>query len=232
MVFIDCVFDRGISMTFYPKTQTLWKRDPKTGIILPGEYSREEFKNIRYWHITEKIDGMNMRIEYKQPKFLGEVLSTIAFKGRTDNAIIPRDLLGNLKEIFTQDRMERQFPDSDSVTLFGEGYGPGIQKGGGLYREDKNFILFDVVVGGWWLEQDSVTQIAEQLGIRRAPVLGIWTEQQAIDFIEQMPSSRESEQHKEIEGVMCRSRPLMLFRNGNPLMFKLKVKDYRNLLML
>ena len=31
-----------------------------------------------------------------------------------------------------------------------------------------------------------------------------------------------------IEGVVVRSYPLMLFRDGSPIMWKLKVKDYKN----
>ena len=32
-----------------------------------------------------------------------------------------------------------------------------------------------------------------------------------------------------MEGIVARSHPLMLFRNGNPVMFKLKAIDYKNL---
>ncbi len=31
------------------------------------------------------------------------------------------------------------------------------------------------------------------------------------------------------EGIVARSHPLVLFRNGTPLMFKLKTKDYKGL---
>ena len=38
------------------------------------------------------------------------------------------------------------FPDGAAV-LYGEGYGAKIQKGGGNYRADQDFVLFDVRVG-------------------------------------------------------------------------------------
>ncbi|MCK4252786.1 hypothetical protein KAX97_15170, partial [candidate division WOR-3 bacterium] len=49
----------------YPKIQTLWKRDTsRNGVIMEGEYSREEFENVQYWDISEKIDGMNIRVTH------------------------------------------------------------------------------------------------------------------------------------------------------------------------
>jgi hypothetical protein len=44
--------------------QTLFKRDIKTHKIQPGIFSKPEFENIREWQFTEKIDGMNIRVEY------------------------------------------------------------------------------------------------------------------------------------------------------------------------
>ena len=49
----------------YPKINTIWKRDEK-GYILEGDYSAEEFKNIKEWDVSEKIDGMNMRVLYSK----------------------------------------------------------------------------------------------------------------------------------------------------------------------
>ena len=36
-------------------------------------------------------------------------------------------------------------------------------------------------------------------------------------------------EEKIAEGIVARSHPLMLFRNGKPMMFKLKVEDYEKL---
>ena len=46
-----------------------------------------------------------------------------------------------------------------SVTLYGEGYGNGIQKGG-LYSQKQEFILFDVKINGNWQPRESVEDIA------------------------------------------------------------------------
>lgn len=224
----------------YPKIQTLWKRDMEhNGIIIPGNYSRDEFKNIQWFHITEKIDGMNIRIEYYVDNPLCPARQY--FNGRTDKAILPKELLQYLEVVFALDVIQWCFPNAKYVCLFGEGYGHKIQKGGQQYNPNQEFVLFDVFVDGWWLKQSAVTEIAEFFGIPRVPVLGIWTKEQAINyidrnkplgegcFIDNVPLSILAVEPKEMEGIMCRSHPLMLFRNKSPIQFKLKVKDYRNL---
>lgn len=230
----------------YPKTQTLWKRHPDTGIIMPQHYSKDEFRNIKMWHITEKIDGMNVRVEYnhwKDESLKIDVLPTVKFGGRTDKAEMPKPLMEYLERTFRVHYLRTLFPDATYVCLFGEGYGHKIQKGGHQYNPNQEFILFDVFVDGWWLKQDDVTDIAHFLGIPRVPVLGIWSKSKAEDFIDprvpinpewsvmdNIPMSIIAKEPKEMEGIMCRSHPLMLFRNRNPIQFKLKVEDFKRLM--
>lgn len=231
----------------YPKIQTLWMRHPDTGIIMPQCYSKDEFRHIKNWHITEKIDGMNVRIEYNQWKYENlniSVQPAITFKGRTDRAVMPKELMKYLDQVFGGGIFKLIFPDAKYVCLFGEGCGPKIQKGGDLYTDTQQFILFDIFVDGWWLKQDTVTEIAKDFMIERVPILGIWTKERAQDFVDPRkgiyidefksvvytPPSIIAKEPKEMEGIMCRSEPLMLFRNGNPIQFKLKVKDYKRLM--
>ncbi|KKL53664.1 hypothetical protein LCGC14_2273140, partial [marine sediment metagenome] len=48
------------------------------------------------------------------------------------------------------------------ITLYGEGYGARIQKGGGDYRKggDVSFRLFDVLIGETWLRRVDVEDVA------------------------------------------------------------------------
>ena len=235
----------------YSKTHTLWKRDMEDGkhkgIIIPGEYSKDEFKNIRWWHITEKVDGMNIRIEYEndaKPYIIPYPWEhRIKINGRTDKAVLPKELSQYLEVVFSKEVLAWRFPDSKYVCLFGEGYGYKIQKNGQQYNPNQEFVLFDVFIDGWWLKQEAVTEIANFLGIPRAPVLGIWTKEYAQDFIDcnvknyahpfktvnNIPLSILSVEPREMEGVMCRSEPLMLFRDKSPIRFKLKVSDFQDL---
>lgn len=217
----------------YPKINSLWKRNgwlltdeqkrdksyqENRQDFIVGEFACPEFDAIKDWHVVEKIDGTNIRIFYQN--------GHVTFGGRTANAIIPKHLLEHLETHFTTKRMEENFPDSNNVILFGEGYGPKIQACGGNYRKDAGFILFDVFVGGWWLTQESVTEIAENLEIPRAPVVGIMSWPEIQDYVKSKPMSTCSYNPQMIEGVIARAEPLMLFRNGKPLMFKLKCRDF------
>ena len=63
-----------------------------------------------------------------------------------------------------------------SVYLFGEGYGPKIQKGGN-YRNDISFRLFDIYIedqnnplGGWWLEPGNMQEVADKINIKTTDI--------------------------------------------------------------
>src|SRR3972149_10315547 len=92
-------------MNTYPKIQTVFLRDPETNFrnLIMGCYALPEFEYLKNneWVFTEKIDGTNIRVIYKD----GEVM----FKGKTDNSEIPKFLLEKLKE---------KFCNSDSLKLF------------------------------------------------------------------------------------------------------------------
>ena len=134
-------------MNEYHKIQTVFKRDPATNMktLLMSQYALPEFFYLRdcEWVFTEKVDGTNIRVFWKDGK--------ISVGGKTDNAQMPMPLLSGLEALFSTkgDAMAEQF--EDDVCLYGEGYGAKIQKGGGNYRPDQGFVLFDVRVGQWWL---------------------------------------------------------------------------------
>ena len=54
-----------------------------------------------------------------------------------------------------------------------------------------------------------------------------YTEEEIVDLVKSKPLSKCSEIDQVIEGVVCRSEPLMLYRNGNPVKFKLKCKEFK-----
>lgn len=223
----------------YPKINSLYKREGmlddgtfdksmKEHLLMLGKHAAEEFGAIKTWRVDEKIDGMNIRIEFmrKDPKNDFDAL-TLNFGGRTDAALIPANLLNSLRGTFTPEKMSKVFPEANRVMLFGEGYGPKIQACGSKYRTNQNFILFDVVVGGWWLKREDVKAIADQLEVPMVPDLGVMSEQDIVSFVKLHPLSMIANEPLVMEGVVCRSEPLMLFRSGKPIMFKLKCKDMK-----
>jgi len=216
----------------YIKINTIWKREEKTGKIIPGEYSKKEIQNIKMWHITEKIHGRCTRLIFKRGHYHSmTVQEKLTFWGKTDNADIPTSLLHYLQDTFDIEDFKRIWNGTEDteIVLFGEGYGSKIQKGGGRYRDDASFILFDVWIDGWWLEPHDVKDIAHKLKIDYVPELGVITEEGAIDIVEnQQPYSRISKDKTLLaEGIVARSYPMVLFRDGTPAMWKLKVRDFK-----
>ena len=217
---LDYVADPKI---MYPKMFNLYKRDSKTHKLITDTYAKEEFLIPHKWHVTEKIDGTNVRIFYDGTQ---EPLGYIEFRGRNDNSNMPKKLHEYLKDHFTVYRLNPIFGDA-KVVLFGEGYGAGIQKGG-LYRADQRFILFDIKIGIWWLEYENVADIAKSLDIPVVPSFGEMNLTEIIELVKDgFQISITDNIHNTVcaEGIVATSVPLLLFRNTYPLKFKLKVRD-------
>lgn len=205
----------------YEKINGVFKRDER-GVIIPGDFSTEEFAYLAdsEWVWTEKIDGTNIRLHYN-----GE---NVTVGGRTDKADVPAKLMAALKP-WTDDLelWSKVFQDCDDVTLYGEGYGAGIQKGGGNYRSDQGFILFDVKVGTWDLRRVDVEDVAMKMNfLDIVPTVGKCTLNQAIDIFQHgAPQSRWVNQPN-IEGWVGHPNADLYDRKGHRITTKIKVKDF------
>ncbi len=204
-------------MNEYHKIQSVFKRDFKTNKFIIGDYSLPEFEYLErnQWIWTEKVDGTNIRVIWD-----GEAM-TLKFGGKTDNAQIPLKLFARLGELFTPE----MFYGRESMCLYGEGYGIGIQKGGGNYKSHGNdFVLFDIRIGHWWLKRDAVTQFATELGIGVVPVVG------QGDIFEAMLFARAG--YKSMwgdfmaEGIVLRPAVELKTRAGSRIITKIKYKDF------
>jgi len=245
MVIIKTTNVKEIRGMEYFKINSLWKREGwyfdegkknspqyqkgKQSLIV-GDYARPEFGIIRMWRVEEKIDGTNIRITFMKKD--GQLLMP-SIEGRTEAASIHPQLLKLLQGIATWDNFNKAFKD-DSLTnsrdfevqIFGEGYGPKIQACGGKYRKDVGFIIFDIRIGKWWMTRESMREIASKLHVPSVPNLGTMTEAQIVEFVKSQPMSRCSETPQVMEGIVARPDPLMLFRDGTPVIFKLKCKEF------
>jgi len=209
-------------MKEYHKIETLFERDTEgSKKLIEGKFRNEtvEFLKDNEWVFTEKVDGTNIRIHWDGHK--------VEFGGRTEAAQIPSHLVNYLNGTFGGDVNEQVFEQKfgeNDVILFGEGYGPKIQKGGGLYRDDVSFILFDVQVGDTWLKREAVEDIAKTLGIDVVPIVGTGTLQDGVDFVKAKPKSTMGT--ADMEGVVARPKIEMLDRMGRRVIVKIKVKDF------
>ena len=208
-------------MKEYHKIQTVFKRDPATRhkTLLEGDFSLPEFDYLQNnkWVFTEKVDGTNIRVYYKDGK--------ITFGGRTDRAQIPVTLIERLNDRFLPltDLFNQTFSGGE-VCLYGEGYGAKIQKGGGNYRQDQDFVLFDVLVGDWWLQRKDVEDVSAKLGIDVVPVMG---EGSLLDMVEHAKSGIQSTWGDfRAEGYVARPSTELKTRNGHRLITKIKCRDF------
>lgn len=210
-------------MTEYHKIETVFERDTAgSKKLIEGQYRNPtvDYLKNNFWEWTEKIDGTNIRIHWDGHQ--------VSFGGRTDRAQIPADLVNRLNELFggeTNAQMFEQKFGETEVTLYGEGYGAKIQKGGGLYKSDGvDFILFDVHVGNVWLHRYSVEDIAKAFGIDVVPIILRGDIDDAVDFVKSKPMSTIGT--APMEGLVGRPMEELRDRRGNRVIVKLKVRDF------
>lgn len=216
----------------YSKIQTLFKRDDKN-IIIPDQFTYPEFEYLKdnKWECTEKIDGTNIRIELDFSVHDDGVREVnVNFKGRTDEATIPAHLYKRLKELFDNVNWLEIFDitSTTSITLYGEGYGTKIQKGGNYISSGVDFILFDVKVDKWWLQRDAVEDVANKLNIKVVPLIGYMTIPEAVEYVRKgFKSTIAENKDYDAEGLVLKTTTGLLRRNGERLITKIKTVDFR-----
>lgn len=212
-------------MVEYTKIETLFKRDIEgTKKLIEGDFRNEtvEFLKDNQWEFTEKIDGTNIGIVWDGHK--------VSYQGRTERAQIPAHLTNKLIEMFggttNEELFEQKFGEMP-VILFGEGYGPKIQKGGGNYRPDVSFVLFDVYLPNQniWLKRDAIEDIAKTFGIDAVPIVLTGTLKDGVDFVKTFPKSTMGTAN--MEGIVGKPKIDMLDRMGRRVIVKIKCCDFR-----
>ncbi len=207
-------------MKEYHKIQTMFKRDQQHNgkTLLEGQWTLPEFEFLagNTWVFTEKVDGTNIRVMLKDGK--------VVFGGRTDAAQIPAQLVTRLNETFLPLEAKMQDMFGCDVCLYGEGYGAKIQKGGGNYRADQDFVLFDVKVGCWWLQRADVEAIAKKIVIDIVPIIGEGTLYDAVAAVKSGITSVWG--NFQAEGIVARPKTELKTRNGNRIITKIKCRDF------
>lgn len=208
-------------MNEYHKIQTLFKRDMERNgkTLLEGQWTIPEFEYLQNnaWVFTEKVDGTNIRVMLKD--------GAVTFGGKTDSAQIPAQLVTRLNERFLPLAAKMLEVFGCDACLYGEGYGAKIQKGGGNYRPDQDFVLFDVKVGDWWLQRADVEDVAKKLSLDVVPIMGVGTLHHAIALAKAGIASTWGP--FEAEGIVARPETELKTRNGHRIITKIKCRDFR-----
>ncbi len=204
-------------MKEYHKIQSVFKRDEKTKKFIEGDWATPELAYLhrQVWSWDEKIDGTNIRIHWDGVKR--------TFGGRTDNAAIPATLVTRLEELFTVDKLKAAFGDT-AGTLYGEGFGAKIQSGGN-YLPTQDFILFDVLIGDWWLERQNVEECAKKLDLRITSMVGEGTVTEAIAKVR--AGFKSTIGTADAEGLILRPMVQLFNRKGERVITKVKTRDFK-----
>lgn len=207
----------------YQKIGNVFKFDEKFRTIVGLNEPYETLKGL-IWQGTEKIDGTNIRVHWDG--------HDIEFAGHTDKAQIPPKLNDYLTKLFLTPEMEyifeQVFGESEAY-VFGEGFGAGIQQGGGNYVEngtDVGFIVFDVNINGFDLNRVNVTDVANKLGLPSVPVCFEGTLDQAKAYVAEHHMSTLNGGKHEMEGLVLVPRDVQLYNNKHQLIkCKCKYRD-------
>lgn len=227
---------------------------PYDGFVEPEfEYLRNN-----KWRAEEKVDGTCMRIEITkeevwddpmEPSKLAGVKFNVRIAGKTDNAQIPPKLLKHMEEKYPKEKVlaslglkefiptseweiDHNWLEYDQIpniyTIYGEGYGNGIQKGGNYIKNGNEFIVFDVKVNDIYLLTSARDEIATKLGAPIVPFIGYFTLDEAIDFVRKGFKSTIAENPDYMaEGLVLRTDLGLRNRMGKRLIVKVKYEDFQ-----
>lgn len=186
----------------------------------------EMLANSPIWNGTEKIDGTNIRVVWDGHRF--------SIGGRSDRAQLHKDLIAKIESYFlapgVEEEIEETFGEKE-VIFVGEGYGAGIQKGG-IYSPDKEFIGFDIRVGGKYVSQESVEEIYRLIDVpylvpvsHKSVTLWELIDKVAAGFFS--PEAYMVTGHDDIlaEGIVARPVRPLYGSNGERIIVKLKHDD-------
>lgn len=183
----------------------------------------------------------------------------VEYKGKTDNAQIPPKMLKFMQDNFPEDKvlaalgLEKEIsldnwvehkwtfddgvtPNYDAIpnmyTIYGEGYGCGIQKGGNYIKDGVDYRVFDVKVNNIWLKVEARDEIANKLGANIVPFYGYLTIDEAVEVVRKgIVTGMWANPNLVEEGLVLRTDCGLLNRQGKRLIVKIKTEDfvkYRN----
>lgn len=211
-------------MKTYPKIDTLYDRNDQFKVDT-NKFRRVEFACINIWLVTEKVDGTNVRLHFEK----GEIPD---FAGRTDRAVFTNEqddfLADTCVEIEGAVQSVIAHHGLESLTVFGELYGPKIQKGGGRYGKELGFRTFDMMINDRiWLAHESVESNAETFGIELVPNLGVMFTEEIVEMCRNGFVSTFAEDRTYIsEGIVAKPAVPLYDNRGERVMWKLKTKDF------
>lgn len=117
------------------------------------------------------------------------------------------------------------------VYIYGELYGPGVQKGG-HYGDTLRFSVFDICQQGWFLPIGMLTEMCNNLGLDMAPYIGQMNISQAealvrLGFKTKVENAKDPDYIE--EGIVARPVVPIKDPRGKRIIVKIKYCDYHEL---
>lgn len=185
--------------------------------------------NVRIAGKTDNAQIPKNLLKHMQEKYTDDKI--LASLGLAE--FIPIDKWAEYKWGTMNDKTGEFTPDYEIIpniyTIYGEGYGEGIQSGGWYIKGGNEFIVFDVKVNDIYLKTDARDEIAQKLGAPIVPLIGYFTIDEAIDFVRKGFRSQVAE-HPEVkmaEGLVLRTDLGLRNRMGKRLIVKVKYEDFQ-----
>jgi len=204
----------------YHKIDTLWEFDNETKKHIAGKFKNPyvELLKDNVWLFTEKLDGTNFRIMWDG--------YNISYAGRTNKAEFSKKQKEFIETELVNESLENlieQMFGEKEVIIYGELFGGDIQTKAGYNRDNYQFKLFDIMVGGVYLEHHNMVDVANNLGLGHAPLVVVGTIEDAINYVKNTETSVFCD--AVLEGVVGRPKGDFYTRQGKRIIVKIKKRD-------
>lgn len=214
---------------FYPSIESLYRRDHDTNkLILEGPLRDSVWDSVAFWELTEKVDGTNFSFVVTHDDMIhrGRTAKAQFNQTHVDGAYLSIPKHEDLVEFFGLT------DQSAPVTIYGELYGAGIQKGGS-YSSAPRFRAFDIAIGRYIQNGPQFRVLASEAGIPTVPFLGNYRLDRAFDkptlesiLPESLVAIEDSGTFGVIpEGVVARPPSTLYDAFGNRVIWKITMRD-------
>jgi len=170
-------------MSEYHKIETLYERDEHFKIGPDLVLRNRVYDTLKTWRWTEKVDGTNIRVIWQGGK--------LSFGGKTDNASIPAELVKWLYENINPEKLAACFPTAATSSSTAKGTAPASSVAASTADQEAHRLRRVVIdtdiehtrMGGWWLSDENMRDVASKLGLDAVPYLGEMTLEDATDKV-------------------------------------------------
>lgn len=210
----------------YPKIRNIYWRDMEgSKKIIQGQYENDTFQYLAYlpWEATLKLDGMNVGLVWDGHR--------ISWQGRTEKtnfSEVQKETLDSYATPEMEEILEQKFGE-ETVVIYGELIGPGIQAAGKEYFDNGlSFVVFDVYrpdTDQWW-SREAVESLANSLGLSHVPLIATGTLPELVELAREKRKDPMAKSCSNLiwEGLVA--RPIVEMKDNKArVICKIKVRD-------